>query len=145
MRRILDQTFRENLARTAVATASNTRGSAPQFGPRRATSGEPGSYWATDDGTTKAWLELNLGEVEEFNVVSLREYLPLGQRIAAYRLEIWDNDNWKTVRSGTTIGAHRLERVVPTVKSQRVRLVIEKALAAPTISDFSVHREPRAD
>ena len=48
-RRVLDATFATDLARGAKATASNTRGDDPQFGPACAIDGNRKTYWATDD------------------------------------------------------------------------------------------------
>jgi hypothetical protein len=42
--------------------------------------GSLNTYWSTDDSVTNAELVLDFGRSVTFNVVRLREYLPLGYR-----------------------------------------------------------------
>jgi len=93
-RRILDATFTKNLAQGAKVSASNARSNDPGFGPQNAIDGKPSTYWATDDVITTPELILDLGEVKTFNVIRLREYLPLGQRVEAFGLDQWQDGKW---------------------------------------------------
>ncbi|MBI4559753.1 MAG: alpha-L-fucosidase, partial [Candidatus Hydrogenedentes bacterium] len=63
VRRILDDTFRTNLAVGKPVTASNIRGGDARFGPQNALDGDGAAYWATDDGVTSATLEIDLGQL----------------------------------------------------------------------------------
>ena len=55
-----------------------------------------------------------------------------------------ENDGkWQTVLEGQTIGYKRLARI-PEVQAQRIRLVIEDALACPTIAEFGLFFDPAA-
>jgi alpha-L-fucosidase len=134
----LDAVFKTDLAAGFKATASNTRGNEDTFAPGHAVDGKPDTYWATDDTVTSASLEVDFGKPTKFNVSCLQEYIALGQRIEAYRLEYWDGNAWKAVVSGTTIGHKRLDRFA-AVTAQRVRLVVDKALACPAIAVFAVY------
>jgi alpha-L-fucosidase len=144
-RTALDAIFKTDLAAGKAATASNVRGKAAAFGPDKALDGDRNTYWATDDASTTGWIEVDLGRAAEFNVASMREMIALGQRVAAYHIDAWNDapggGAWQTAVKGTTIGHRKLDRF-PTVTARRVRFVIDEARACPTISEFSLHRAP---
>ena len=140
-RRILDATFAHNLAWATKVSASNTRGQARQFGPENAVRPRPGKYWATDDGVTNAELVLEWPRPVTFNVVSLKEYLPLGQRIGAFALDQWQAGQWVRFAAGTSIGSHRLIRGEP-VRTGKIRLRITDAPAGPALAELGVYAEP---
>ena len=133
----LKATFKADLALQAVATADNVRGRSAEFSARRAIDGSNATYWATDDGTEASTLELDLGAEKPFDVVLVREYVPLGQRVESFAVEAWQDGQWNQVGGGTTIGNKRLLRL-PQVRARRVRLVVRKARACPTISTFGL-------
>ena len=134
----LDEIFRTDLAAGRPAKASNTRGGDEAFGPDKALDGQVDSYWATDDGVTSGWIEVDLGAPTRFSVACMQEFISLGQRVEEYHLEYWDGAVWKNIVKGTTIGHKKLDRFNP-VTAQRVRLVIDKALACPTIQTFGLY------
>ncbi len=134
----LRRAFQTDLAARGKASASNTRGGNRAYAPARALDGEWSTYWATDDGVTTAWFEVDLGKSTQFNVSSLQESIWLGQRVESYHLEYWSGNAWKTIVSGTTIGYKRLDRF-EKVTAGRVRFVVDKALASPVISSFSLY------
>lgn len=140
-RRILDATFAKDLTRGAKLTASNTRGGAKQFAPKNLLDHKRDTYWATDDNVTKPELVLDLGKLTSFNVVSLREYLPLGQRIEAFALDQWKDGQWVEFAKGTSIGNRRLLRF-DNITTGKVRLRITQAAACPTLSEVGLYAEP---
>ena len=140
-RRILDATFATDLAKGAKLTASNTRGNDRRFAPDNVLDGDRNTYWCTDDAVTTPRLVLELAQPTTFNVVSLREYLPLGHRVEAFALDQWKDGRWEQFESGTSIGNRRLLRV-PSVTTRKVRLRITKAAACPAISDLALFAEP---
>jgi alpha-L-fucosidase len=85
-RKVLDATFATDFARVAEVTASNTRGGDSRFGPQNLTDGRRETYWSTDDSAVRPEVILNFGKPVTFNVVRLREFLPLGQRISVFAL-----------------------------------------------------------
>ena len=139
--RFLSETFRTNLAQGKPAHADNVRGNDPAYGADKALDGDPATYWTTDDGVTAGVLEVDLGGPTTFNRSMVQEHIALGQRVEAYAVEVWDGMQWKEIASGTTIGHKRLDRF-NDVTATKVRLVIRKALACPTISAFGIYREP---
>jgi len=134
----LDEIFKTDLARGKKAAASNTRGGETAFAADNAFDGDDNTYWTVDDGLTECWLEVDLGAKVKFNTTSLQEAIELGQRVAKYRVEYWDGAAWKLASRGTTIGHKKLDRFAP-VESQKVRLVIEEAIAGPVISGLGVY------
>jgi alpha-L-fucosidase len=137
--KVVSETFKTNLAEGKPVTASNTRGNDPAYAPGKAVDGDPSTYWVTEEGVTSATLEIDFGKPTAFNRSLVQEHIALGQRVEEHVLEAWDGQQWKTVITGTTIGHKRLERF-PEVTASKVRLVIKKALACPTIRAFGVYK-----
>jgi alpha-L-fucosidase len=140
-RKILDTTFAQDLAQGAKASASSVRGGDPRFAADRVLDGKRETYWCSDDGAPAPELVLDLGRDVTFNVVSLREHLPLGQRVEAWALDRWENGAWAPFAEGTSIGARRLWRG-PDVTTPKVRLRIVQAPVCPAISELALHAEP---
>jgi alpha-L-fucosidase len=140
-RRILDAMFATNFAANAKVTASNIRGGAKEFAPENVLDGNRKTYWCTDDNVTTPELVFDLGRNVTFNVVDIREFLPLGQRVEAFALDQWQDGEWKEFARGTSIGNRRLIRGAP-VTTDKVRLRITKAPVCPAISEFGLYAEP---
>jgi alpha-L-fucosidase len=136
----LQKIFGTDFAAGKTAVASNVRGNDAAFNADKALDENKETYWTTDDGVTQATLEVDLGGEREFNVVRLEEMLTLGQRVAEYKIEAWDDASktWKELNHGFTIGYRKLDRF-PKVKSSRVRLTILQARACPAIKSVGVH------
>jgi len=143
-RSLLDQTFGHDLARDAKVSASNVRGPMRdrRFLPRNVVDDQRDTYWASDDRVTTPTLELDLGKETTFNVVRLREYLPLGQRVEAFVVDVWQQGRWAEFAAGTSIGNCRLLRGRP-VTTSKVRLRITKAPVCPAISELGLFIEPK--
>lgn len=141
-RRALDATFATDYARTAKPAASNVRGGDARFAAANVRDGDRNTYWATDDGVRTPELVLDLGKPTTINVVSLREYLPLGQRIEAFELDRWADGRWQTFAKGTSVGSRRLVRVEPFT-TEKVRLRITQAPVCPAIAEVGLYAEPR--
>jgi alpha-L-fucosidase len=139
-RRRLDGIFSRNLAQGARTTASNARGGSPAFGPSNLLDGRPDTYWATDDGATAAEVVLEFPAPVAFNVVSLREFLPLGQRVERFALDVDRNGQWQEYAQGTSIGSRRLVRGANCATS-RLRLRIPGGPVGPAISELALFRD----
>ena len=139
-RRILDGTFREDLTQAARVSASNARGHR-RFSLQNVIDHKRDTYWTTDDDVTTPELIVDLGRERTFNVVRLREYLPLGQRVEAFALDIWTNNEWQEFARGTSIGNCKLVRTKP-VSTTKVRLRITQAPVCPAISELALFAEP---
>jgi len=129
--------FRADIARNATAEASNVRKKSRRFAAANLVDGNRSTYWAADDIVKTAELVVDFGRERKLNVVRIREYLPLGQRVEAFALDAWQDGEWKEFATGTSIGNCRLLRV-GGITTARVRLRITKAAASPALSELSI-------
>jgi alpha-L-fucosidase len=143
-RNLRDATFEHDLAAHAKVTGSSTRGGAQEFAPGNLTDHNGNTYWATDDRATTPEVTIEWPRPVQFNVVSLREYLPLGQRVEAFALDQWKDGKWIEFASGTSIGNRRLLRN-QDITTDRVRLRITKAPVCPALTEIGFFAEPIAD
>jgi len=145
-RAALDSIFSHDLAKNAIRIcASNERNfdnhdnwcwpnERPLFPPAKFVSfwlinGMYDQFWATADSVTTAWAEFQFEEPQTFNRVMLQEYIPLGQRVEKFHVEVEDeNGNWRTIASETTIGYKRIV-LTETVTTKKVRVVIDQSRA----------------
>jgi len=134
-----DATFEVDHAQGARVIASNTRDN--KFSPRNVIDGRRDTYWTTDDRITTPELTLNLSREQTFNVVRVRESLPLGQRVEAFAVDIWKNNDWQEFARGTSIGNCKLLRG-KRVTTTKVRLRITQSPVCPAISEFALFAEP---
>lgn len=139
----LDSIFAENLAAGRKASASAVRGQDEAYGPEQVLDEKDETYWALDDGQIQGWIEVDLGQPVEFNVACLKENIALGQRVISYRIEVFEDGDWRTLVQGSTIGHKKLDRF-PPARAQRVRVLIDEARACPTISEFGLYRSDLA-
>ena len=140
-RRILDATFSKDLARGAKLTASNTRGGAKQFAAVNLLDHKRDTYWCTDDNVATPELVLAFGKPITFNVGSLREYLPLGQRVDGFALDQFKNGQWVEFAKGTSIGNLRLVRG-DNITTEKVRLRITQSPVCPALAELGLYAEP---
>ena len=139
LRAYLDATFATDLAQGRRAKASSTLD--PAHGPDKALDGDPTTFWMAAEDATSATLEVDLGAPRTFNVSMLQEQIALGQRVEEYVLEAWDGAAWEPFARGTTIGHKKLDRF-PEVTARRVRVVIRRSRANPTLRRLGLFRAP---
>ena len=158
--RMVRTTFSTNLAKRATVTASNVRGNDKQFDPSTLLDGKRETYWASDDTVTTPEVTLEFKKPVTFSIVRLCEYLPLGQRVDDWAVDIWKDGRveewksgvakdgkkgeWEEIAKGTAIGSCRLVRIAP-VTTTKVRLRITKAPVCPAISEMGLFLEAKAE
>jgi len=138
-RQLIDRLFAVDIAKGARVDAT-FRGGSPRFSGLNVVDNKRDTYWTTDDSVTNPSLIIDLGQPRTFNVVRLREYLPLGQRVESFALDEWQNGAWQEFAVGTSIGNCRLIRTGP-ITTAKVRLRIIKAAACPAISEVGLFGE----
>jgi alpha-L-fucosidase len=118
------------------ARASNTyqNPAPPHNDPDRAVDDDMFTRWATDTGTTQAWLEVDLGKATTFNRARISEEY---DRVQEFELQYKDGDQWKTFARGTKIGSDYSSQF-ESVTARYVRLNILKATDGPTIWEFQL-------
>lgn len=137
-RKLLNEAFSNNLTIGATAKASSYRGKSSQFSPENLIDGDKETYWAIDDDVVTGSFELEFSEPQTVSYVLLQEYIPLGQRIKSFRVEVWNNDEWETVSEATTIGYKRILQINP-VKTSKIRINITDSKACPVISNVELY------
>ena len=138
--RIREAVFRENLARGAKLSASAVRGR--RFGPERLLDGNYDSYYAAPDGVTDPTLEIELDGEKTFNRLLLQEYIPLGQRVAAFSVSYRSPQGlWLPWAEATTIG-HKRILLGPQVTTDALRIQITRSLAPPLLNHSEVVAAP---
>lgn len=103
--------LRDNVLKGARIEASNIRSS--RFSPEKLGDGKYDTYWATDDGVTTGSITFKMGKKQKINRLMLQEYIPLGQRVAQFDVEIGNNGKFQRVgipEATTTIGYKRILR-----------------------------------
>ncbi|MFC1628709.1 alpha-L-fucosidase [Gemmatimonadota bacterium] len=138
-RRVLDETFRENLASGKEVVSEQHRLNHPKFAPSNLVDDNLESYWAADDGARSALLEIDLGETVFFDRIMLQEPIRFGQRVSLFEIEARIDGEWIQVESGTTIGYKRLFRI-EGVEADRIRIRIVDANNVPALSHFGLFR-----
>ena len=121
------------------ASATGVRGGSSAYKAQRVLDDDPATYWTTDDDCTTASLTFTFKQPTTVNRAMLCEYLPLGQRIAAFSLEAQhESGEWKEVTTATTIGHKRLLRF-DDVTTKALRIHILDAKACPTLSEVKFY------
>ncbi|UKT63317.1 alpha-L-fucosidase [Pedobacter mucosus] len=136
---MVKHTFENNLAKNATITSSNMRGK--NYNAVKILDSDKLSYWATSDDVHQASIEMDLKSPKTFDIISLQEYIPLGQRIENYNIEIFENDAWKTIYEGTSIGAKRLIKLESPVTTSKIKLNITKSPVCVTLSEFGIYKK----
>ena len=138
-RKILDETFANNLARGKKVKASNSRLQHQKFSPTNIVDDDNTTYWATDDYIQEAVLKIDLEDNIMFDRIMLQEPIRFGQRISEFEIKGHINGKWMTIAQGTTIGYKRLLRI-PQIQADKIRILIKKSNNIPAISNFGIYR-----
>ena len=121
-----------------VEASSSRRGRA--YRPANVLDGDNRTFWIAEPDAEQASLTLQFDSPCAVDRVTIREYLPLGQRVSSFSIEILSEDGiWEEVAAGTTIGNMRALRFEPR-NAAAVRLGILSSKASPAISGFSVYK-----
>lgn len=138
----IKEDFAMNLANNNKVQATNYRGNSKKYKAENVIDGNPDTYWATDDGVSKASVTVDFKEPTEFNRFLVQEYIKLGQRVKEFTLEALVGNEWKEIASETTIGYKRILRF-PNVTATKLRINIVETKACPAISNIEVYKAPK--
>lgn len=147
--------LKDNVLKQAKAKASDVRGG--KYAAFKAVDGNWDTYWATPDSVTCASLTLSLGKPTAVNRLMIQEYIPLGQRVKAFDVEIEKDGQWQpidTKDSTTTVGYKRILRF-KTVEADKIRINftdakgplcinnVEAFLAPPLMTEPAISRNDK--
>ncbi|SEN12264.1 alpha-L-fucosidase [Sphingomonas gellani] len=132
-------TYATDLAQGATATATAERG--PAFAAGRVLDGRRDTYWSTPDADRTPTLTLDLPPGRAFDLIRLREHLPLGARVTRFAVEAEVDGQWHRLGEHQSIGAQRIIRLPAPISARRLRLVILEAPACPAISEVALFRQ----
>ena len=110
----------------------------PTYGPVSAVDDNSATRWATADGTTSAWLEVDLGKPATLGRAVIEQAYPELKRIRKFAIEYQHGDEWKACYQGENPGA-RLDVTFGPVSARRVRLHVIESTDGPTISEFQLY------
>ena len=102
---------------------------------RNLTDGDSRTFWASANNS--AQLEIEWKNKQKVSYFSLSEYIPLGQRVKAFKVEIWDGSEWKKVAEGTTIGYKRILKIDP-IETSRLRISILDAKGSIVLNELEI-------
>ena len=129
-REALDSIFSDDLAKNAkLSSSSSVRGHRASA----LTNEDYHAFWLPRKGDSSPAVTLSFPEQVCFNRVLLQEYIPMGQRIAAFTIEAMDADgSWRTIARETTVGYKRIVLTPPT-RTTAVRITVKDALKRPAL------------
>jgi len=152
-RAALDSIFGHDLARQAYVYASNVRGEGMKaYRAANVADTHYHKYWAVDDWCLRPTLTLSFAKAVTFNRVMLQEYIPLGQRVEGFEVQVLAGGKWQTVASASTIGYKRI-LLTDTYTTKGVRIRFTDCRACPVINRvglfmdniFSVQRKVKSE
>ena len=135
--------YRNELYKEDLALGAEVSGPAlsADFSCHHLTDGLETSSWASD-ADLPIQLELDLGSSKTFDVIELREDLKLGQRIAAFHVQVEVNGFWQEFGRGFTVGHKRLLRG-SLVEAQKVRVMITETQSMSVLTKIALYKTPR--
>ena len=136
--KILRDTFENsNIVSAATISASHTRGNDDRFAAGNLVDGDSETYWATDDDIHEAYIELRFAEDQLFNIIELREYLPLGQRVDSVIVDVMNGGEWGKVAKAEGVGNRRFIDI-GNQKSDCIRIHILSKKSSPVLSGIGI-------
>ncbi|MBR3716933.1 MAG: discoidin domain-containing protein, partial [Bacteroidaceae bacterium] len=136
----IQRELNQNLLVGAEVEASETRGKT--FNANKVTDGAFDSYWATSDGVSSASLTFTFREPTALSKVLLQEYIPLGQRVSRFSVEVQKGGEWQAVDAGeetTTIGYKRILRF-PETTADALRITFIESRGPLCISEVAAYK-----
>src|SRR6476469_2412420 len=130
--------YRTNVAAGQAATADSVFENLPAYAAASAVDGRADTFWAAAAGQTSARIEVDLGGLRSFDLISIQEPIALGERATQHHVEARAAGVWMTIATGTAIGERKLHRT-GLVSADRVALVITEARGAPAVSELGVY------
>jgi alpha-L-fucosidase len=136
--RIVSQSFSNNLLKTASISAKETRGK--DYSIKNLTDDNIRSYWASNDQALTPVIEVKWKTSQTFDLIRMREYIPLGQRLDKVEVEILSGNQWVKVGEATSVGACRIIHLSNPVETNSLRIKFQSPVAV-TLSDLGIYKK----
>ncbi len=118
------------------ASASNVYGrDETSYGAGQAFDGDPETRWATDAGTRRAWIAVQLRKARRTTGVRIHE--AYAGRVRRFEFQYRNGEVWKTLFTGTALGED-FARSFDPVTARGFRLNILDATDGPTIREIEL-------
>ena len=135
----LTKSFSTDFLQGSKVKASGTRSNLKKYAASNVLSNNKNLYWAVNDNSTTASLTFQLKERSTFNCMEIKEFIPLGQRIRSFTIEVDKDGTWIPVFKGSTVGSKKLAKFDDVIAS-KVRITFSNALACPVIESVKLYQ-----
>lgn len=133
-KKLRDETFKKDMALKAHVFGDSL------INPEGLNDDNFETYMTVSDEDTSMVSVISLDGTKTFDMLTLQEYIPNGQRVENWSLEYNNGSQWIPFASGTTIGYKRMECFSPVTASE-LRLKVS-GRAAPQISFLGLYKRP---
>ena len=113
----------------------NIRGNVRRYAGANVADGDFHKRWAVENETTQAWVEVDLGQPQQFHRAVLFEF---GRGIEKFELQYKDGKRWKTFHQGSKIG-EELDLEFEPITARYVRLNILESSRSPSIAEWQLY------
>lgn len=104
--KLVGESFKNNLATNASVSSKETRGK--NYDLKKLVDGNVNTYWASGDDFHHPTIEFSWKDNVIFDLIRLREFIPLGQRIESFVVDAYENNQWRKIAESTSVGAARI-------------------------------------
>ena len=137
--KMVSESFKTNLAASAKISSTATRGK--DYPTKNLTDERLQTYWASKDNEHVPSIEFLWKENVTFDLIRLREYIPLGQRIESFQVDVFENNQWTKIADATSVGACRIIFLNSPVSANKVRININASPVCVTFSEIGFYKK----
>ena len=134
--------FKENLVENCKINSSSILNEDKEYSVTNTIDGKNNSYWVPQIEDGNRWVEIEFEQDKVFDVISIQEFIELGQRVSEFNVEAFINGEYKEIFQGKTIGYKRLIRIKP-IKTNKIKINFLKSLDIPLINNIGVFKQPK--
>lgn len=131
----LSSIFDENLASSITIEASSI---ADNYDPSNAVDSDWDSFWIASNNDKQPSLSISFNSPTTFDLLVLQEFITIGQRVAEFSVSIPDNNTWRTIATGTTIG-HKRILPLDNITTEKLRITFSKTTDRPAINMIAIY------
>ncbi len=135
---LVSNSFSNNLITTAKLKATGSRGK--DFPINNLIDGNLNSYWSSTDDMHLPIIEASCNKPQTFDLIRLREFIALGQRIEKVEIEILTENGWINQATATSVGACRILYLPTPITTKSIRIKISAPVAV-TLSDLGIFKK----